>query len=234
MSSILKPLQLDEPQTKSTNLARSRRKTSPKVTEPTVVPHIRRQVPLSASTNSIPFIDSFRSIAGHIDWKEYLLHLPLLISALLAYCGVIFIFGWIEPRSIQNIFLPNSYAPLLLVCTVANFCLFSYFFLNSRRGIIVSIVITILLFLRLQQVLTLPISLSVILLGGAIEVAYLVLRFFYRKVAHRLSLPTLPKLPRKESEQSSLTPQPFASSTAELSPRQRKHGRKRKHHFFGK
>lgn len=207
MSSILRPLQLDDQPTAQTpGLARSRR--------------------LTSTQSSVPITELLSRIA----WKEYLLHAPILLLGLFGYAGVIFIFGWIEPRSIQNVFFPNTYAPLLLVSAAAHFCFFSFVFLNSRRGIITSLVLTILLFLRLQQVLTVPISLWVIGIGGSVEVSYQMLRLFVRRVGPSMTIPALPVLhvlskPKSKNSTTEAAPPP---------PRQRKHGRKRKHHFFGK
>jgi hypothetical protein len=214
MQSILRPLQLEQK-----DLASSRRKGS--TNQPISldeVPSLRKK----RTQFSFQNVTFFR----HIPWKEYFFHLPVLFLGLIGLGGVIFIFGWVEPSSIQHMYVPNSYAPLLLTVAAGTFFCGSYLFLNSRRGLLTSVVITSILFLKLQQVLTW--TLVVIILGVALgaEIISLVLIAVLHPLTLRFSFPKFQRPARSVDLVKSKDESP--------KPRPRKHGRKRKHHFFGK
>jgi hypothetical protein len=87
---------------------------------------------------------------------QHFRHFPLLFFACFFYalCGLIF---WkVQPTQIQNIFLRNSYAPLLVCSGIGHFFLASFLFLNVRRGAYTAFFLTLTLFLKLQHVETVP------------------------------------------------------------------------------
>lgn len=88
-------------------------------------------------------------------------HLFLLVLALIGYGSIIYIFLNVQPSAVQHILIPNSYSPILGLFFFASFCLFSFLLSHSRRGFLVAMVLTVCLFLRLQQVLTLTIFLGI-------------------------------------------------------------------------
>jgi hypothetical protein len=216
MQDIVKPLQLN-----SAELAVSRRSR-----ESSLVQSSTQQQP--------PF---FQNLVRRFPLKAYALRLPILAIGVLCYVGSGFIFLTIEPRSIQHLLLPNSYSPIVLMLGLGHFCCFSYLFLNSRRGVIVSLVLTALFFLLLQQVLTQEIAAQVVLAGVAAEGIYLLLYALLQllrpqlvKLHHRLPKRTVTSHQHAEVSDDELpTELPEQSSQA-----QRKRGRERKHHFFGK
>lgn len=81
---------------------------------------------------------------------RYKKHLLLLALSLLSYSGVWYVLNNIRPQDIAHTPLPFTYGALQLPLFFANFFLFSFVLLNTRRGLLISIFITALLFLKLQ------------------------------------------------------------------------------------
>ena len=78
--------------------------------------------------------------------------IPLLIFGLLGY-GILFhILTAIEPSQIANVLFYESYLPLHIVFLVGNFFLLSFALLHTRRALVWSIFLAILLFFKLQSV----------------------------------------------------------------------------------
>lgn len=88
--------------------------------------------------------------------KKYLKHLPILFLGLIFFSGVFLLITKVYPEQIRHILLPNSYLPLLAPLFFANFFLLSFLLLNTRRGFFLSSIATILLFLKLQNVIFTP------------------------------------------------------------------------------
>ena len=108
--------------------------------------------------------------------KKYLKHLPLLVISLPFYAAAYYIFNYIYPTQIQHFLIPNTYLPLQLVLFLGNFFLFSYLFLKTRRGLEISILLGLALFLKLQLItnyLTIAGGLLVILLITEILISWL-------------------------------------------------------------
>ncbi len=85
--------------------------------------------------------------------NKYLKFLPLLLVSMLLYSSIFWLVANIYPHEISNILFPNSYLPFTLLLFFANLLFFSYLMLNTRRGLILSLVIAILVFLKLQRVI---------------------------------------------------------------------------------
>jgi hypothetical protein len=79
-------------------------------------------------------------------------HLALLLLCLPFYLTVGAIMTKVNPDTIAHFLLPSTFLPLQFPLFLANFFFFSFIFLNSRRGLLLSLLISILLFLKLQQV----------------------------------------------------------------------------------
>ncbi len=171
-----------------------------------------------------------QSFHQHIPWKEYLFHLPVLLLGVTSYGVVIFIFGWVEPSSIQNLWVANSYAPLLLTVAVGTFLCSSYFFLNSRRGLLLSAGFTAILFLKLQQVLTGSLVLIIVGIIFGIEGLCILLTKVFVQLKPHVHLPNFLAIPLVKSKHRTME----ADFAEPPEPHPPKHGRKRKHHFFGK
>lgn len=244
MPSILRPLQLDDSTPETPPLAKSRRPSSSVVTPP---PRRVVKSPVLEKKQRVPLAEKDRDLRelpglNLIPWKSYILHLPILLIGLALYAAILFIFMTVEPRLVQNVWLPNSYAPLLVLVALANFCFFSFVFLNTRRGFLSSLLLLILLFLKLQQVLTTEIILWTAVVIVVAEVSFILLHLLILSVRPRLNLPALPKVP--QWRQFTLKPHKelpidLADSSKikshiELPKPTSRHGRKRKHHFFGK
>ena len=74
----------------------------------------------------------------------------LMIVSCIAYSAIFILMWLVPPARIQNVLLPNSYAPLLGLSLLAHFCFFSFVFLHARRGLLMSFSLTTMLFFRLQ------------------------------------------------------------------------------------
>lgn len=83
--------------------------------------------------------------------RRYIKHLPLFIISIPFYFVIYYILLNVYPKNIANIPIYNSYLGLLIPFFLANKFLFSYLFLNSKRGNSLSFILTILLFLKLQH-----------------------------------------------------------------------------------
>lgn len=88
----------------------------------------------------------------HREQNKYLRFLPILLLGLICYAITGAILFFVEPAKIQSIVVTNSYFPLVFISFLAHFFFFTYFFLNARRGLFISLILTFILFLRLQQV----------------------------------------------------------------------------------
>ena len=105
--------------------------------------------------------------------KQYFKHLSTLILSLPFYFIVWRIITQIYPKQIQNFILPDSYLLLLAPLFLANLFFFSFLFLKTRRGLLISILINILLSLHLQKIyLTWQISLGICAFFVIIEIIF--------------------------------------------------------------
>lgn len=96
--------------------------------------------------------------------QQYLKHLPTFFLGLIFSASTYLILTKISPTIIQHFILPNTYLPFLFSATLSVFFLFSFFLLNTRRGLLISILFAIFLFLRLQQTLLQPLSIFIIII----------------------------------------------------------------------
>lgn len=236
MQDILKPLDLDT----STGKARSRRalRTTTSLNQDQESRQNRRH-----DLNNLPAISPStlfkpaRSLLRRFPWKSYLVYFPILVIGVIGYAITVFIFMTIEPRSIQHTLLTNSYAPLMISSGLAHFAVFSYLLLSTRRGAVVSLILSALLFLRLQQVLTQELAIQVVLLGISVEVTALVLALLLNIAQPKLQglHGKIPRWKGRKLPGVDLT-HPTTKPTDPQEPKtsSRKRGRKRKHHFFGK
>lgn len=87
-----------------------------------------------------------------LPWASYLEHLPTLVIGLLFYVGLYFLVTKFYPAQIQNFIVPNTYLPLQIFLFGGNFFLLSYIFLSARRGLLLSLAVAWMLFLKLQLV----------------------------------------------------------------------------------
>jgi hypothetical protein len=94
-------------------------------------------------------------------WQNYFIQLPTLLLGLLGYLAIWFLFHYIEPSIVKDVFFPHLYLPLLFLCIWANFFSLWYVLQNVSHSLIISSFITSLLFLRLNHVFQLPIILLV-------------------------------------------------------------------------
>lgn len=232
MLDILKPLDLDNTESK----ARSRRALKSKaVAQKASNPPVT--LPQLPKASLVSLLKLTQTLFKHFRWKSYLIYFPILVIGLLSYAATAFIFLTIEPRSIQHVLLTNSYAPLIIVSGMAHFALFSYLLLNSRRGAVISLVLSVLLFLQLQQILTQQLATQVVVSGVVIELTVTILSLVVRALHPRLQTlhDKLPRLKGRKTQDVDLAPP--AADIIDPPPTavpQRKRGRKRQHHFFGK
>lgn len=84
---------------------------------------------------------------------RYLRFLPVLLLSLPFYGAVISIITNFRPHQIADTFFSNSYFFLQLPLLIANLLMFSFILLNTRRGLLLSFFLSVLLFLKLQHVL---------------------------------------------------------------------------------
>lgn len=83
----------------------------------------------------------------------YLRYLPVLILSLPFYALVFWIVSTQYPDQIADTLFSNSYLYFQIPLFIANTLLFSFLLLDTTRGVLLSSLISILLFLRLQLVI---------------------------------------------------------------------------------
>ncbi|NCN87540.1 MAG: hypothetical protein GW941_01445 [Candidatus Pacebacteria bacterium] len=96
--------------------------------------------------------------------KNYLSHLPALFMAGLFYIILLMVMVNINPDLIKDFILPSTYLPVLALIFLANFFLLSFIFLNSKRGLFYTTLLTIITFLKFQKVIFEPTILLILVL----------------------------------------------------------------------
>jgi hypothetical protein len=84
--------------------------------------------------------------------SQYLHHLPTLLLSVIFYGITFAVLNKISPSSTKNLLFPNSYLLFQLPFLLGNFFLFSFLFLNAKRGVFISMLIFVFLFLKMQGV----------------------------------------------------------------------------------
>lgn len=87
-----------------------------------------------------------------LPFGRYRHYLPLLVISLPFYAGVYYLFTHVYPKQIKNFLIPNTYLPLQLLLWGGNFFLLSYLLLDTRLGFFISLLISVYIFLKLQQI----------------------------------------------------------------------------------
>lgn len=85
-------------------------------------------------------------------FKKYFQHVQTLLLSLPGIVLTFFILTSVYPDDIKNFLIPQSYLPLLISFFAGSFFLLSFIFLNTRRGLWLSVYLTLLLFFKLQMV----------------------------------------------------------------------------------
>ena len=85
--------------------------------------------------------------------KNYAYHLPTLLMAIPGYFWFYTLLTTKYPREIQDTWLPNTYLPVLISFYWGTFFLLAFVLLHTRRGLILSALLTTYLYFRIQQVI---------------------------------------------------------------------------------
>ena len=85
-------------------------------------------------------------------WIKYIRTAPFGLLGVISCAALVFILAKIPPTQIANMPLPNTYAPLLLAAFFTSFCTSGYLLQSVKKGLFIALVLTLLLFLRLQHV----------------------------------------------------------------------------------
>jgi hypothetical protein len=108
-------------------------------------------------------------------WK-YLHHLKTFILSLPFYAVCFYILQNISPSQVKNTLIPNLYLPFQLCLFLGNLFFFSFLFLNTRRGFMLTLLIQIFVFLKLQSVLfTWQLVVAILMVFVIIEVVQVAL-----------------------------------------------------------
>jgi len=92
-------------------------------------------------------------------FRKYRRHLGALFISLPFYGAVVFHLNYVYPIQIKNFLIPNAYLPLQFYLFVGNFFFFSFLLVHSRRGLVLSLWLSSLIFFKLQNLLSLPLLL---------------------------------------------------------------------------
>lgn len=157
--------------------ARSRLHQSDEKKDATISTSEIKQSPLQKKNASTVKNASSKKI--HIPLKKYLRHLPTLLLAIPFYWGVWYILSNVFPSQIKDFFLINTYLPLQIPFFLGNFFFLTFLTLKSRTGFLLSLLMSLFLFFKLQNVsLSLPIV-------GIIGLPFLILEGMGRKLEKR-------------------------------------------------
>jgi hypothetical protein len=96
--------------------------------------------------------------------KKYFKYLPIFLLAVITGYFLWLFVKHVDPDAVKHFILPNSYLPFLIIIFIFCFLLCSFLLLNSRQGLLISLAIISLLFLRLQQVMINPWLVIIIIL----------------------------------------------------------------------
>lgn len=135
--------------------ARSRLKTGPKQPEDKVTPIRQYNSAMVEPGDPTPRTESsprHKKSSRSISWITYFKHLPTLVLSLIFYGILFIILTRVDPDTIKNVIAPGFYLPFLLILFLANLFLFSFLFLNSKRGLFYSLLLTTIVFLKMQSV----------------------------------------------------------------------------------
>jgi hypothetical protein len=87
---------------------------------------------------------------------KYLNYLPTLVLGGLFAIGLYYLVSTVPPDQIKHFIIPGSYLPFTLGLLLSTWFITSFLLLNSRRGLLISLFLTWLVFLKLQQVMMSP------------------------------------------------------------------------------
>lgn len=97
--------------------------------------------------------------------QKYIRFSPLLLITALHLVLITRVMNSVNPESWENVLVPSSYLPMLLLIASTTFFASSYLFLNTGRGMRVAFLITSIFFLKFQAVVfTFPV-LATLLIG---------------------------------------------------------------------
>lgn len=101
---------------------------------------------------------------------RYLRHIPLLILGLILLAVLWWLVTTWYPRELRNVVFAGSYLPIVATSFGTVFCFAAFVLLNSRRGVVVALLVTGILYLELLQMNTFFISSGMIIFGILWEV----------------------------------------------------------------
>lgn len=85
-------------------------------------------------------------------FKKYLNYTYCLLLALLMYFLLYLLISKIYPNQIQNFLFKNSYLPFFSILFLANFFFFTFVFLDKKIGIIISFLINLLFYFKINDI----------------------------------------------------------------------------------
>lgn len=167
----------------------------------------------------------------HIFFRYIIKFSPLLLIAVACYLMCAYIFFRVDPESVRNTWITNSYAPLILLSAVGHFCFFSVVLMHFRRGALVTAVLSLSLFVKLQGLFQDNIFLSLALVATFIEALFITLEFFWKR--WKLQHKQVAQAERHSDISSENLSKPHQATSQSEQTSSRRRGRQRKHHFFG-
>ncbi len=84
-------------------------------------------------------------------FKNYFIQLPTLLLCLISYYASWLLFHNIQPETVKNIFIPNSFFPIIFLLGCGHFFFSWCISQNFHRSLILSALLSSLLLLRLNQ-----------------------------------------------------------------------------------
>lgn len=109
--------------------------------------------------------------------KHYFKHLPTLFLSLFFGTLTFYFLKNISPESVRHFIIPNTYLPFLLLIFLTTLFLFSFVFLNTKIGLLLSAMLTTFLFMRVQLV--------VLDLWLLLPLVVIILFAFIAKITHK-------------------------------------------------
>ncbi len=84
--------------------------------------------------------------------KKYWHYIFCLFIAIFCYFLLYLLLSKVYPNQIQNFIFKNSFLPLFSLLFIANFFLFTFFFLNKKIGFIFAFIINLILYFKISHI----------------------------------------------------------------------------------
>lgn len=114
--------------------------------------------------------------------KKHWHYVFCLFIAIFCYFMLYLLISKVYPGQIQNFIFKNSYLPLFVLLFIANFFLFTFFFLNKKIGFIFAFIINLILYFKISHIyFNFATIMAIASIGSILTLLAFPPRLFYNK-----------------------------------------------------